>query len=120
MLLLAFAAQSVTAVSFHCRMDMTSDVASNTEMQSDMHAMMGHNKPTDALHGGQDEQAGSMSMDCCESLADCSMGACSTPALGSTVEILISAVSSSLDTQERELSIIKSSTNLYRPPILAS
>ena len=111
MLLLAFAAQSVTAVSFHCRMDMTAEV----EAQTDMHAMMGHDMSNDTSQHGQTD---SKSMDCCESLADCSMGACSSPALGSTVEILISPVSSSLDPQERELAIIKSPTNLYRPPIL--
>ncbi|MCW8875796.1 MAG: hypothetical protein OQJ89_00095 [Kangiellaceae bacterium] len=115
LLLIAFTAQSVTAVSMHCAMDMTNmdmgmDMAS-AQSNTDMHGKMDHSGHTDR---GLSELP-----DCCETLSDCPMGTCTSPALNDAVELdlmLVTAHQMSTDIFQQTKSTY---SNLYRPPIIA-
>ena len=135
LLLFAFAAQSVTAASMHCAMDMNNmsmgtsgsemtEAHSDTNMHAQMdHAQMNHTQIDHSMHkqfeNADDNNDASKQLDCCESLADCPMGTCSSPALNNAVELDIAQNAFHLILAESVQQTQSPLSNLYRPPILA-
>jgi len=128
LLLLAFTAQSVMAVSVHCSMDMSSmdmssDMHSDMDTQADMHAAMGHHDmgPSNMDHGDMEgaSDKSMQSMDCCDSINECPTGTCSAPALSDVFVDVLSIESKSAISTEYNHQVQTAQSNLFRPPILA-
>ena len=126
-LLMAFAVQTVTASTLHCSMDFANGAPAEANFEdssiADMHAKMGHGPSPSGEATGSDmvQMTGNQmsDMDCCQSLVDCPMGACSSPAMSYLLEFE-SIIKASAKLHISLVEDIQSyPTNLFRPPISA-
>ncbi len=111
LMLMAFMAQTVSAKAVHCNMAFNQSDFSNIDHSGMDHSM--HNMNMDQTSDPN------ISMDCCETLFDCSQGSCSIVllALINGFSIINKTANRSINYQSLSLSSLQYS--LYKPPTLA-